>query len=549
MGVSFNSLVPTLTLLGAAEGVLPVHLEGSSVSSPVVPILLPDIEHFADNNYDYYEGLVSSNVNTIEGHPVEYAFKAIHKEEDKEKGIAVFESLTTTLDPEVSVEYKFNAYRTISGITLENHQDICKGIPVELEIYGDNILISTVSNDTWIDNSELVIPFAEDVKLERLSIIVKRVSLDEDNHWGIRVKCAFSDVEPDHIATNGIINYIVDGKVENVTTSYSYSVAELVPNELAYVTLNRTVVTGDEDLNIPNQNLYALSTSYVPIEFGTKQRGYPVMYDRYQDTNYNAVWGTISTSDIDPVNEPNVIYQDNETSYISNGNEVTLTHEFIDTVALKGYKILFSKEALENNEIPTSWTLTITEESLNEDGLLVYTESNLSVVEKYLPNTNSASTQLGYVKFDLEANNVTKMKLTLRNDKGTKVNILAFVPYIAGEFYNILTNDASNPYLIPLGMICAHEFEGKRSYQYYPPAVGKSCIVPIDNLKLQPYGEVIHKVYNPFNTRDVECTIMTSPTGETNYTGDANIEFISHDFITVKTKSPSIYCLKIVRTW
>ena len=232
MGVTFNSLVPTLTLLGASEGVLPVHLEGSSLSSPVVPILLPDIEHFANNNYDYYEGLISSNVNTVEDHPVEYAFKAIHCDEDKKKGIAVFESLTTTLDPEVLIEYKFNAYRTLSGITLENHQDICTGIPVELEIYGDNILISNVSNDTWINNSELIIPFAENVEMERLSIVVKRVSLDENNQWGIRVKCAFADVEPDHIAVNNYINYIINGRVESISTSYSYDVSELVPNSI-----------------------------------------------------------------------------------------------------------------------------------------------------------------------------------------------------------------------------------------------------------------------------------------------------------------------------
>ena len=549
MGVTFNSLVPTLTLLGASEGVLPVHLEGSSLSSPVVPILLPDIEHFANNNYDYYEGLISSNKNTVDNHPIEYAFKAIHNKEDYDKRIAVFESLTTTLDPEVLIEYKFNAYRTISGITLENHKDICSGIPVEIEIYADNILVSTITNDTWIDNSELVIPFESDVNLERLSIVVKRVSLDENNRWGIRVRCAFSDVESDHIALNGVVNYIVNGKIEDITAETSYDVSELVPNEIAYVTLNRTYISGDEDLNIPGQNLFALSTSYVPIEFGTKQRGYPVMYDRYQDSNTNAVWGTISTSDENPVNEPNVIYQDSDISYISNENEVTITHEFIDTVKLKGYKLLFSKEALENNEIPTSWTLTATIETIDEEGLVYTLEEDISIVEKYLPNTNSASTQLGYVKFDLESTEVTKLTLKLKNTKGNKISILAFVPYLAGEFYNILTNEASDPYLIPLGMICAHEYEGKRSYQYYPPAVGKSCIVPIDNLKLQPYGEVTHKVYNPFNTRNVDCTIMTSPTGETNYTGDASIEFISHDFITVKTKSPSIYCLKIVRNW
>ena len=556
VGTSKN--MKPLTILSGPVGSIPTHATNINLSNPICPLILPYLVHRSSGPYDYYEGVVSTNIPTLPEHPIQYAFKKHLTLEDHLINVAAFFSTVSEFEDEVLVEYYFHTPRTISGFKLfKDETDTILGVPIIFDLIVDgNIVESFVEESTTLDIDEnpVYTYWAESsyslektlqngiVYGRRFSFIIKKAHLDYANKWGIRIEFIFDDVtentirinsefEIGAIGTTSILPIVVDGVDE-------LSLPETDSKNPIYLYLQSDIV---EDESIQN-----LDYTLIKPEYSQVQLGVPAFLDKFTG-KIHPQWGTISVTDEDPTYLIENVYSSNSDLHWKTNDTITaatITHDFLEPVILSGYKLLFTEYQINNRQIPDRWLLQITT-STSE---IIIVDS----VSDYLPPRLGGDINNVWYKNDFDdVTNVIKLELILRGTKNqTNIGLSQFIPMLESIHYDISTLEIYPENVFPLGRLdkISNHDNSWSGFIHSGFTLGAYCHIPIDGLAVQPNSAVVHNIPNMYNTKDIEVTINEYPV-EGPLAPASLLNGITEDTITVLTYAPGMYSIKVKRLW
>lgn len=534
------SLSP-LTISAYEQGSLPIGMEESSLTPPICPVIFPYIVHQSSGEYDYYEGQASTNIPTIDGHAIQYAFKKHLTEADHTANVAAFLSANEILSPEVLVEYYFHTEREIDAYTFfKDSTSAIGGVPEEWILIVDGEVVRTTGADFagWYSSADFVKDtLTSPIRGRRFSFVISKVHLDASMHWGMRIEFSFSDVSAGKIATTSPIS-IASATHAGVRTLDIEAIPEIDPgiseiNTPLYLFIQYNGATDAEYIVSP-----------LRAEFSEIQSGIPGLMDKFSGKT-NVHWGTVSVTSEDPAHPVENLYKENMDFFLSeNATEVTITHEFVTSMVLVGHRIVFSDDVIAENAVPDEWEFKVE----YSDGTQVIVET----VNGYLPAIGDGTKDRAWwiKKYPTYHRNVVKYILTMRGTKGqTKLGMWKLIPMFESAFYNIRTCSMEPENLFPLGKIeyvkaYDNSWEG---FIHSGVVLGDYCHVPIDHFNAQPQGIKTHYIPNPFNTKRIDFTVFSLSVNGSNPVG--SVEQIDEDYIKFVSMSAGRYSLRISRIW
>ena len=244
-----------MTIVRCPLGVSPNGLENSSIDDPVSPVIFPYIIHRTKGEYDYFDGVCSTNKSTVKGFPIWYAFNKCLTDEDCKIDTVAF-SCADVVNEEnkVLLQYEFHISRSISHFTIrKSTNDKVGGFPTSFRVYANDNLIQTFTDiDLSTSEVDCMLQDTGSIECKKIAIIVFAVNTNSSENWGAKISFNFTDVEDNHISLNtNNLSIRTDGSLLDVdsldTTKLSL---ELSPDETKtplYLFLNteKTEVTNN----------------------------------------------------------------------------------------------------------------------------------------------------------------------------------------------------------------------------------------------------------------------------------------------------------------
>ena len=225
-----------MTIVRCPLGVSPNGLENSSIDDPISPIIFPYIIHRTKGEYDYFDGVCSTNKSTVEGFPIWYAFNKCLTDEDCKIDTAAFSCADIVSEEnKVLLQYEFHISRSISHFTIrKSTNDKVGGFPTSFRVYIDDNLIQTFTDiDLSISEVDCVLRDTGSIECKKIAIIVFAVNTNSSENWGAKISFNFTDVEDNHISLNtNNLSIRTDGSLLDIDTLDTTELSlELNPDE------------------------------------------------------------------------------------------------------------------------------------------------------------------------------------------------------------------------------------------------------------------------------------------------------------------------------
>ena len=547
-------IIPPNVISNGPTGLVPPRCSEVNISAPGTLLLPSTVQHNSKHTYDVDNGIVTTNRKEL--------LPEIPKVFAKDEYCIIPWGTTGS---GTTVRIQFHTERVISGYKL-----ICKGTAKVTDwrvISGNTTFVHRVTNPTNYVASGLLntceLYFDDPVTTDSLSFILLAKDGSDDN-VAISIEFIYSDLDLTDIGlTSKEFSLCMpeDGSNRTLTRESVKNTVRITPpvqvnNIPLYLFAQASPdANGDYDLSI--------TSSYIPVEIANTRKGVTALQDNYIDVaktivngheSYNnPAFGVLSiesgTSATDSALK--VIYDTTETSWKSEQSEsgqVIITQSFAsDNVLLMGYTLTWKKEDLGN--IPSTWILTIEGTDKSNKAITMVYDS----VDSYYPFCSAEANDIVYTaKFDTGVR-VKKIYLTLTSND-TKVISLNRVDWFVSEhFYSIAQNTMyrgnDKVTRMCIGTAVKDKDTGWNVHNLY---LGKSCVIPINDLELADTGEE-YTIPNPFFTTDVIVTVYNyQPSGveeDIDNAPSAYVSSITCDKIKIITQTPFRYAASVCRTW
>lgn len=535
-------MVAPITLASAPAGSLPDKMEDSSLSHPVTPIILPYIVHRSSGHYDYFEGAAATNVATLDGHPIQYAFKKHLTPADMTANVAAFYSATEELQDYVLIEYFFHTVRKIDAYTFfKDSTGAIGGVPTEWMLMVDGVPVRETAGEhlAWYTETSVTDVLNQPVTGRRFSFVVKRVHRDSNGHWGVRVEFSFADVAAGKMAISSPITFI-GAHSDGVKLVYIDRVPEIDPgltekNTPLYVYVDYT-----------NEAEPAFKLSPLRPEYSNVKKGVPGLIGKFEG-KINQYWGQLSVTSENPAHLVENIYGDDEGYFRSAGGvtDATIVHLFNEPIDICGHRLVFSKDTLDEKIVPDKWTLKM----FKSDNTEILVES----VESYCPaRGNGDGEQTWWIQdYDLIYKDIVRVELKLYGTRNQiALGLWKFILMFDSVHFNIRMCLLSPETMFPLGRLeyTTNHDKSWAGMIHSGLVLGDSCHLPIDHFNPQPSGIRVHTIPNPFGTKDIDYTVFALEIpGQQQPLG--NVEQITDEYIRFISMGPGRYSLRISRNW
>jgi len=543
---SIKTLLP-LVITTIPTGLLPLGYEDSNFSVPVYHVKFPYLIHESNSDYDPCDGIAVTNIDTLGGHPIQYAFKKHLTLEDYTINVAAFYSDVDILTKKVLIEYQFHQPRTIDKFTLfKDITGVVGGVPTIIDLYVDGeFIVQVVGEDTsvgyvpWVDISsslETILP--EVTTGKTFSFVVNKVYRDINAHWGTRIEFGFTDsventLNFDHqivinpVGLNGTQSRLISS-IESLILN-----SDPEPNTELYVNLKATEQDGVIFTNF--------DTSYFPMEFGDTEKGINFFTDKFRG-KLHPYFGNLVTTNESVLYPCESLYSD-DLSYWKTTDGVVdalFTHTFMANYEFVGYKLIFVEDLA-----PDKWSISVVYEDDTTE--IIHNVQNFMVPK--LPNS---ARQVTFVSGSIAL--TQKIKAISLRIQGTQeqstLGVHQFIPLFRSNFYDIYKNEITSPELFPFGRLRVIESydQSWKGYKHEGLTLGNYCHIPIQGMSLQPDEMIVHRISNPFNTKMLDFSIFTYP--DTNALSPyAVITSVNEEVITITTMAAGRYSLGIKRLW
>lgn len=546
---SFKNIVTVLPLsmLNGPVGILPENYIDQGISYPVQTLITNNFNPDVTSEFDFVNGLCSSNAEPIDDTLTIYAFTkySIHQK------LARFHTdnlnMTNDIQP-ILLHYQFHRIRKIIGYKIRSASAdalISKwSFYINFNTFVHNVQTNTYSTAGY----EITLPEAvscNSVTFELLEVM--------SNDFGINIEFIFADLADGEIGIteqpllfsiprsgNNLI-YTLD--LENITNITPTIKIENLPLYI-YV-------------DIDDQTIESLHYTHIPPEYGIIRTGNDVFRDKYilglstTDPTYNPylklihpIFGNLELLDcLENATDIANIYITDE-SWISPDSQkyVNFVHTFIEPTFISGYSLEWDKTYID--KLPTDWILTLetVDENDNIDNVII------DSVITYGSKTNYNNNMVLYNKRFDKSYKVNKMTLYLNNNKETGLFLTNFKPLLTHDFYSIPRNTMYCGNTVVNRIYLGEVKYVNGSYDVTNGLViGGICTIPINNLNTTDF-DTIYTVKNPFYTTDVDCNIKVIG-GDMANQPMAWVMDIQASEIKVKAYSTHIFSLSIVRNW
>lgn len=543
---SIKMLLP-LVITTIPTGILPLGYEDANFSVPVYHVKFPYIIHEANSDYDPYDGVAVTNVDTLIGNPIQYAFKKHLTTEDHTANVAAFYASAQVLPKKVLIEYRFHQPRTIDKFTFfKDLTNVIGGVPTIVDLYVDgNFVIQVVGETTtpsyspWVDNGdslETVLPSV--VTGKTFSFVVSKVYRDVSAHWGTRIEFGFADSVLNTLDFTYpiVINPIGSNGTQSRTVGTISPLAlnsNPEPNTELYVNLK---ATPQDDII-----LTSFETSYFPMEFGDIEKGINLFTDKFSG-KIHPYFGTLTVTNEEVLNPCEAVYSDDLSYWKTTDGTLDslLTHTFLNSYEFIGYKLIFVEDLA-----PDKWSIAVVYEDDTTE--IVHDVQNFMT-----PQSPNSAQQVKFVSTSLSLpQKIKSVSLRIQGTQGqTALGVHQFIPLFRSNFYAIYKNEITSSDLFPFGRLRVvesydHTWKG---YKHEGLTLGNYCHIPLQGMAMQPDEMIVHRISNPFNTKMLDFSIFTYPDA-TALSPHAFVTSVNEEIITITTGSAGRYSIGIKRLW
>lgn len=550
---TIDSIVDTapMLFLSGAVGVIPTEFREYNIVPPIQVILPSVIVHNAETPYDFDMGWVSSPQTPVEGHPLANFVCGIDGKYVK------------FTDQPTHVHYTFHIERELLGYRIIFPED---SKACDWWVYSDlNEFVHHVSSD---DNTrEVRVVFMEAVSCNTLTFKFDSFRLDADLQWGVRISPIFKDIEANSIG-------FTDSPVRLASSNSGHtSVYDLVlPDKLApaepiidaplYIYTDIDHTTGDATIGY----------TYVRPEYGTIPFGSDILANNFSVNHISAagryindMFGSIAISEASDPDAGIAVFDDNLVNYDCVDKRVNFYFVFDKTpLAICGYELFWKCTDADGNldetihsRIPEAWTLVITTEEVDEDG--VVTEADIVLDSVNVDNRNLSmfgSNDVTYYKHFKKQYYVKTARLTFTTTNVFGMVLTRIKPMLLEDFYCIPENTMYH-LDIPknrfyLGTATYREFQMGSAvcsgYTVKNQVLGKHCSIPVNNLNVcEQFSSYV--IDNPYNCKELSIAIRTVLSEDNLTPPHAVVTSVTAEKITISAYTEHRFVLDITRTW
>lgn len=527
--------VRPLTILKAPTGILPYGLDGENIQTKT-QILIPSLfNHDSEHLYDEEAGCIASSMIPVNDSKLSKLLELGSED-------YVYFS-TTTLG---SIHYSFHTKRKISGYTIHFVPEVSR--LKEWDFYTN---YNTFHHRGVVHNPEspfMVNMLPEPIEMTSFTLNIKEIekNVDASTVWGIRLELHFVDVVENGFRVdfndvrlsipNSTSNLVLD--IDHTTTIVPDTHIEDVPLYV-YLALNNN--------NSPYVNYTTIAPEYSMTRRGTNITKYLV------DAEYSSVDGSYShpvTGKLIPnrtINSLLDIFSPENTETVRiNDSTVTLQLILPEPLVLCGYKLEFNL----TDVVPTEWSLEI-KAVVNDTIQDIIIDSSKSFAGNMIINPYGDT---NVYRVDLPHYVISELKLNLKNNINSIIDILKFVPYFSKDWYCIPDNTMYT-LLTPSNRIYIGTAEYMDTGTNTGYIVNNSVLGSLTTLvlnELHPCSEFeLYAIHNPFLTKQVSVSVNAISVGGESGGGvpSAVVEEIDTNTIYIRTFSEHRFVVDIIRNW
>ena len=535
--------VAPLLVLDGELGVVPTEFTEESIQAPV-QLLKPSIlYHDSGYAYDSDNGLVSSNIDTVDGNSLS-KFMSISVDD-----FAIFEV------PAVYIHYQFHTTRKLSGYKI--HAPLGLGKPIDWDLYTDsNLFIHHAT--ARVDDYTYTFTFSQPVYCKTITVHVMDVQLPESiTTWGIRFEPIFADVPALGI---GISDVAFKVSIPNHSSTQVYAILATNVNILPAENIKDLPIHIYMDMASGSP---AFGYTYIPPEYGSTCQGIDLFRDRFSVLNKDdtgaythPIFGNIKMVGVNNKDAVLQVFSSVPGSdYRSDDGvkRIDIEHSFSNPVSIAGYKLEWSD--LVRGVMPTSWSLEIT--AVDEDLTIVNMVLDSVTVNKDIVSPYGMTGTSYYKKFD-EKYKILQLRLCMRTNGDVGIGLTNYKPFMVEDFYSIPMNTMyhlDKPVKrVYLGVARYVEMntgdQYRHGYVVENQVLGKHCTISMnDLLPCTRFQEYI--IPNPFNTKELTIGFRVVYLGEEYHieAPTAVVEEICARYIKVRTYTAHRFVLDVMRNW
>lgn len=541
--------VDPLIVTKAPVGVLPSRFAQTDINAPLQILLPSSVNHTDQTSFDKY-GIITTNIESLMYEaPKVFAFT---------ENYAIIPSSINPEETPINFRFCYHHKHLIRGYKIH----VVDGLPSEWSVYsGNTTFIHKIMDSTGFvleENGSYVseVFFEKIEKVDSISFIISKGDFESD--WKLRIELLYADFTTDEFGiTSDEIEFCVPTSGTNRIIHVEKTLSPMKINPGVKVVGIPYYLYAGRELGDSGTDF---SFSFYPPEYGNVRKGINVFLDKFtnientgssRDEYIHPAFGTLSMKEgsTKTGSELKSIYDSSFTSWSSDGTEkkVTIEQTFnSDNVIMSGYMLNWRQEDL--SAIPDAWTLTVEGRDIYGRMLTIVVDS----VDQYYPFYSVEDDDIVYHKALDIAICVKKITLTMESKKSLPIMRLNKLYLFIGEyFYSIPQNTMyygnSTKSRMCLGKVV---YTGpEKGYEVTNACFGKSCVIPVNNLK--PTGTFEeYSVPNPFFTTDVVASVQNyALVPDNSITPAAYITSITAEKITVITENSFRYAVSIARMW
>ena len=547
--------VDPLIFTKAPLGILPSRYAQTDISTPL-PILIPTtIAHTGETSYDHVYGICTTNREELM-HEVPKVFSL---ETDQ------YALIPAATDPSKGINFRicYHSSRKVLGYRIRCN----KGRPTNWAVYSSSttFLHRVVDPQNYKDDGEdkvCEIFFDAPEKVESLAFIFTEVKDITSATWNMKIEVIYDDFDMKSFGiTDSGFQFCVPTRGTNRLVEVQPSVGRTILSPAVCLEDVPLYVFGGRELSEAEVFFY---TSYYAPEYGNTRKGINNFLDKFNnisldpstafETYVHPAFGklTLSEGGSSPETPLTNIYRSDVAGWKSDASTRKVTIEqtfFSNNVVLSGYMLNWRNEDV--SYVPEKWTLTA--EGVAADGreLTVVLDS----AESFYPFYSVEDDDIVYHKaFGPAITAITVKKLTLvmettKPDFKLGLNKLFF---FTSEYFYSIPQNVMYCGLQEVSRMCLGYARYKGPKIGWEPTnicFGKSCVVPVNNLK-ETLLLTEYSIPNPFFTTDVVASVQNyALQPDSSRSPSAYITSVAADKITIMSENSFRYAVAISRTW
>lgn len=544
--------ITSMIITKGVSGVIPSRFASTDISIPSSILLPTTINHAHDSSFDFRYGSISTNVEKLMD-IAPHVFSL---------NMGEYGVIPDNIQLPINFCIIYHTPRSISGYRLRIRDAYLK----KWSIYNDNVtflhqLSVTEEDYTRISGNEYVkeIYFENIEKSAMFSILIQDIEILSDT-WEFKIEILYEDFENDNVfgITMDGFQFCVPTQGTNrlITVHDRMDPIVLAPDVLmegipVYVFGGKELIEDEP----------SFSYSYYPPEYSSVRKGINAFLDKFKDIQLDRLspkemydhpaFGKLILDEGHTAMGYKLtsIYDSDDIGWKSDGlnSRISIVQHFSNpNVMLMGYLLSWNKA--DEQFVPDQWSLTI--EGYQQDGKRVTVV--MDSVAQYYPFYSVEDENIVYHKSFSRELHVSKLTLTMETKKETDpfIALNKLQLFLSERWYSIPQNTMFLG-VNPVSQMClgSARYTPGVGWEPYNLPIGKSCVVPINNLQLTT-KETEYFIYNPFLTTDINVSVHNyTLNSHAGYSPSAYITSVTPSKIGVMCENPYWYALAISRNW